>query len=499
MKKTLLFITFAMLCVTLAMQAHTTDPNTIVYDETELYDVQTNPHGWDPNGTVPPQPVADYYINMQNAGNVYYRLTPVEGSNPLYYDCPVSIIQGNFKIYSKEYWTERGKPGYDGNKYIFGSRAEPTGFDRDTYKEVGQPGGDLQIEGGGTWYGCMIQFYPNGTSNNTTPGIVVTGGSHNQQAIFISATGEADGPTSGHVDFTITTGGVVKPAEQTYTVTMTYTNTKGPQSVTMQVTGLTGTFKNITDLQPDAVTDFYLTAEIKNAPISDNPSNLDTPTGYKDLVSEQEETYILTPAAPEQFNVYLIGNLQNADWNPSKAIQGVLLSSYVTYFSDDSEIYAWVDVPLTGDMRFRFTNRVASNWTDLEASGVQYYPDVATQKCDNLLIDNDNIDEGNWYAYQTLSSGATNNAWAPNTVSTQGSASDGLHYNVFFNKKTSKVGVSWSTDVGVRGIPEAVTEMPVDVYDLTGRCVLRGVLVSEIGDSLPRGIYIAGNRKIAIR
>lgn len=118
-----------------AALAHTTDDNTIIYDENEFFDEQKNPRGWNPNGNVPPQPEADYYINMQNAGNVYYRLKPVEGSNPLYYDCPTAILQGNFKIYAKEYWTERGKPGYDQNKYIYGSLREPTGFNRETYKE----------------------------------------------------------------------------------------------------------------------------------------------------------------------------------------------------------------------------------------------------------------------------------------------------------------------------------------------------------------------------
>lgn len=498
MKKTLLLI-FALMWMGAAALAHTTDDNTIIYNENEFFDEQKNPRGWDPNGNIPPQPEADYYINMQSAGNVYYRLKPVEGSNPLYYNCPTGILQGNFKIYAKEYWTERGKPGYDGNKYIYGSLREPTGFHRDTYKELGNPGGDMQIEDGGKWYGCMVQFYPSGTSTNKTPGVYITGGSHNTQAIFISAAGVATSSTTGRVDFEITTGGVVKPKEQNYTVTMDYTNTLGPQHVSTQVTGLAGSFEDITDLEPDNITHFTLIAEIKNAPVFDNPSNQEQISGYKNLVSEEEQTYISTPAGPVKFDVFLIGELQDAAWNPSLALQGTLLPSTGTSFTGGSEIYAWVDVPLTGTMRFRFTNRAAQNWDDLNANGVQYYPSAATQKCQNLIINDDEVNESGWYPYNTRETGSTDNAWAPDVVATHGSGSDGLHYNVFFNRTTQKVGVSWSTSVGIDEIPDEMTEKPVDVYDLTGRCVMRGVLVSEIGDRLPQGIYIAGNKKIAIK
>lgn len=494
MKKTLLFICTG-LYMCLAASAHTTDPNTIVYDDAEFFDIDTNPQGWDPTGTLPPQPEADYYINMPNAVNVYYRFERVEGSTPLYYECPVSEIQGDFKIYAKEYWTERNTPGYDGNKYIYGSLHQPTGFDRDTYKELGQPGGDLQIEGGGSWYGCMVQFYPDGDSNHNTPGIFVTGGSHNLQAIFLSATGVSDSPTTGHIDFSITTGGVVRPTEQTYTVTMTYADTNGPKSRSMEVTGLSGTFENITDLEAGGITDFVLTADIRHAPVFSDPAHQEEIVGYKDL-SAEEKTYISTP---QQFFVYLIGNIKNREWDPNKGIRGTLLASYVTYFADDSEIYAWADVPFTGDMRFRFADRVASNWSTLEANGIQYAPSSQTQLCGNLLLDNSNVDEGNWYDYQTIERSATGNAWAPDSPRAQGSASDGLHYNVFFNRKTQKVGVSWSTEVGISGIPDEVAEIPVDVYDLTGRCVLRGVLPSQAGGTLSPGIYIAGNKKIAVR
>lgn len=109
------------------------------------------------------------------------------------------------------------------------------------------------------------------------------------------------------------------------------------------------------------------------------------------------------------------------------------------------------------------------------------------------------MNERGWYPYNTRETGSTDNAWAPDVVATHGSGSDGLHYNVFFNRTTQKAGVSWSTSVGIDEIPDAMTEKPVDVYDLTGRCVMRGVLVSEIGDRLPQGIYIAGNKKIAIK
>lgn len=489
MKKFLLLIC-GLLSLPLVITAHTTDPTTIIYDDDELVtENDSTSTRWNSNGNIPPQPEADYYVNMQNAGNVYYRLLPVEGSSPTEYSCNMPILQGNFKIYAKEYWTMRGTSGYDQNKYIYGSQQHPTGFDRDTYKNLGNPGGDLQIEGGGTWYGCTLSFWPTGHSGNGTPDLMITGGAKDTQMIAITATGAADGPTSGHVDFTISTGGVVKPTEQTYTVTMTFTpdGATTPTTLTQDVKGLTGSFTDIEGLPVGATTTFTLTASIKQAPVFSNPSQQESISGYKDLTSEETTATITTFG-----KVYLVGNITGIAWDPTKATEGVLLNTLYRDYPESGSIYAWIDVPLTGDMRFRFVSQPAS-WTVLESQGTQYYPTSSTVYCNNVWDDLD-TSTGNWYEY--TEGLKTDNAWAPNAVG-RGLAGE-VKYNVYFNMADKKVAVGWSTSTAVNDLTADPAGEPVDVYNLQGIMVRHHIAAAEAIVGLPHGIYIIGDKKVAV-
>lgn len=484
MKKTLLLF-FTLLLTFGIARSKQFDNFTIVYNDDILAE------HWDPNGNVPPQPEADYYVDLINSGNIYYRLLPVEGSNPLRYEAPISIIKGDFKIYSKEYWTERGKTGYEQNNYIFGSLHEPTGIYEDQYKELGNPGLNIQFEGGGLWYGCTMTFYPNGNGTNSNPGIIISGGSHNTPAIFIKGEGVADSFTSGYVDFTISTGGVVLPEEQTYDITAEYTDASGnKQTKSMKVTGVSGTLPDITDLKADASNSVTLTASILEAPIYTDPARPDTSTGKADLHAT-DDVEIVTPG-----NIYLIGNITGVDWTPANVIKGNLLGEINPGAEDAATTYYWENVPFTGDSRFRFTNMTATSWSQLESSGTQYYPVTnADVTCDNMF---DN--SSNWY--DCTSGASTNAAWAPKDLPVARGAQAPWIYNVFFNLKTKKAAVGWSTITGIEEIetidnPEA--DVRGDAYDMLGRCVKRNITLSEASSVLPSGIYVIGGKKILVR
>lgn len=475
MKKILLFFVSLLSC-SLFAHAHSIVSYTIYYDDSEISSTDDSNGKWDPNGNVPPQPEADYYINIQNSGNVYYRLVEVDGSSPVEYQCFVPVLRGNFKIYAKEYWTERNTSGYDSNKYIFGSRQEPTGFDHGAYKELGNPGGDLQIEGGGTWYGCEVSFWPTGHTGNGVPDIIITGGQKDQQNITIQAVGTGDGPTTGHIDFTISAAGIVDPTERTYTVTISYTQdgATSKTTVTQEVTGLTGTFENITGLAPSSTTDFDVTVEIKNAPYYDNPAAPENVSGYKDF-SASTTAQITTSGL-----VYLIGNIDGNDWDPQNAIAGTIDES-------DGSVFKWTGVKLVGERRFRFTSQKA-DWNTLNANGTQYYPSQETVYINNLSVFDDS-----WYSYQTGLQ--TDNAWSPNLDLR---ATTPPSYDIYFDAANKKVAIAWGL-LTVVDEPETDVDKVVSVYNLQGIEVRAGVKCSEAFIGLPSGIYIADGKKMSIK
>lgn len=491
------FLLFALLlsAVTAFTRAHEVDPYTIIYDDTELYS-DTTRNGWDPNGTIPPQPEADYYINMGNGSSVYYRLVKVSDS-PLEYQSEVPLLVGNFKIYAKEYWTNRNNSGYEQNNYIFGSATEPTGIFHSQAKDLSHPGLDLQIEGGGNWYGVVFSFYPNGQNNGGTPQLVVTGGSKDKPMMTIEGNGTATGMTSGTISFEISTYGIVKPEEQTYTVTLSYTNADGEtKTLTQTVKGLTGTFgttddgETIADLKSDSTTEFTLTAEIKNAPYFTNPAKPDEVYAYTDLSATG--TCSITTLG----ELYLIGNVNDNNWTPSTAIKADgLLSEWYPDFPDASNIYVWENVSLTGNMRFRFTNGQYDGWKALESSGKQYYPSSATgtsdptQTCENILA---GATYTEWYDAKETT-GAINDAWKPDTSDTS------ENFIIYFNPVSMKAAIGWGVDTAVNNLEADTATATVDVYTLTGIRVRHDVSRSDAIAGLPAGLYIVGGVKTAVR
>lgn len=286
------------------------------------------------------------------------------------------------------------------------------------------------------------------------------------------------------------TAGIVKPEEQTYTVTLTYTNKDGnTRTITKSVTGTSGSFgidssdEMIDDLKADATTPYTITAEVKNAPYYNNPANPDVIAGYKDITATG------TGSIKTIGDIYLIGNIYDNQWIPANAVKSSgRLTDYNPGYPGASTIFVWENVVLTGDARFRFTNGQYADLATLESSGIQYYPSVPTQTCANLFATTAYTD---WYD-ATSGSGATDNAWAPAST-TEGK------YNIFYDAANNKVAIGWGVTTGVDELIDNTKAEYVDVYTVTGLQVRTGVDRSAATDNLTAGIYIIGGKKVAIR
>lgn len=201
--------------------------------------------------------------------------------------------------------------------------------------------------------------------------------------------------------------------------------------------------------------------------------------------------------APTIDNLYIIGDFTSGNFNLSDARQGELFSNYQPESPDASYIYVFRMVPLANTYRFRFTNMYTDNWIDLETQGVQFYPEADTQYCANYW-DSTDVTNGNWYTSE-YTTGAVNQAWAPSSAMTKSSGSDGVHYDIFFNTKTLKAAVGWGINTGVEKVPDSIlSEKPVNVYDMMGRLIKTNVIPSEARQNLPQGLYIIGNKKVAV-
>lgn len=472
-----------------SLMAEQRDRWTIYYGDDELYS-ETNPDGWNPNGTVPPQPEADYYLDLVNKNNIYYRFEPVTGSNPVYYEANISVLSGDFKIYAKEFWSERGTSGYgNGDKYIYGAsdnNTNGTGVVQGESKYLTNPGQNMQLQGGGTIYGCLATFYPTGKTGNGTPELVLTGGSKVEQTLAITASASMSGDDEATVSFTITANGVVKPNEQTYDVTISYVPDGETEADvrSIQVTGLTGKFTNLAGISEDPATVFTVTAEIKNAPVYSDPSTPDDISGYKDL-SATTTTFIRALG-----DIYLVGNIEEYNWDPEKAIAGRKVKDVFPDWDFGSNVYVWTDVKLYDQYRFRFTSRQAK-WTSLNADGTQYYPSSYTQMCENFLEDT-----SNWY--DATVGKETNNAWAPNAATARGTGKP-VYYYIFYDLDNNKAAVGWSFLTGVDELGAEAAEGPVDVYTTLGTLVRKNADRAAAVDGLPSGIYIVGGRKVMVR
>lgn len=492
------------------VQAHSVDPWTIEYDISEIVD-PTAGHttGWDPNGNVPPQPEAPYYVNPLNAdGKTYYRFEKVSDS-PLKYETFMPVMKGDFRIYAKEYWTNRGTSNWP-NAYLWGAKSQPTGVKMGEKKNLGQPGeGNMQIEGGGIWYGTTVSFYPSGSDGDTTPYIIMTGGSH-EQHLELDAAGEAVSVTSGIVNFQIKAGGVYKPAEQTYTVTCTYTDADGAsQTLTQTVKGLEGKFE-VENLKMSATTDFSLTVSASVPTISD--FNQSSPGQIKDM-SATASTSITTFSIP-----YLVGEIvsMNDDasyatcsgttWLPAKAIEGTQYSLEEPDYYGSESMYVWRALKMRENMRFRFITKPDASWTVVNTSP-QYYPAEKTTSLHYLGEDDQGHSEGNanWGPYLTSQAGTgVDNAWQPYSYISDKANAENYYYTIFLDLRRKVVGIKWHTSpTGIDDIAaeSTATDSPkiVDVVNLQGIVLRHNVSSDHAADDLPAGLYIIGGKKIAVR
>lgn len=78
-------------------------------------------------------------------------------------------------------------------------------------------------------------------------------------------------------------------------------------------------------------------------------------------------------------------------------------------------------------------------------------------------------------------------------------------FNIHFNaSKTDAELSSIEYDDPTTGIKNSNVftenkEKPINVYSLTGQCIMRNISSKEVASSLPAGIYIVGNKKVVIR
>lgn len=462
------------LCIALALpcicRAHQTDQYTIVYDDDELASNQRS--GWDPNGSVPPQPEADYYLDLTQANNVYYRFEKVEGSDPVAYTTVLNVINGEFKIYSKYYWIN--KDSDNRSQYIYGSGDNSNDVNKDTEKTLSSPGGNLQLAGG-TQYGVEFTFYPNGTSStDTTPKLLASGG-RTSPFIAISATATPTQYTKGRIDFTISTGGVLNSDQQKYTVTAESVDTQATVSQAVTVTGLRGSI-NLSDLASGATTNFNLTVEGKDLPVTNSP-NL-SQSGTEDL-SSSTDVSITTYQ-----EIYLVGAIAGVDDNPQYALDGFFAAT-----AEPTIMWSPVQFNSDGSYQFRFvTNKVA--YDDIEsglASGEVIYPADGNIECNNIWLNRTD----NWYV---PTEGKTSNYyWSPTTKESN------QRYEVFYNLATNRISIGWSEMTQVADVVAAPGDEPVDVYSLQGIRLRCSVDSRTATDGLPHGLYIIGGRKVAVR
>lgn len=508
MKKCLLLCLAALWAVTSA-SAHQVDPWTLLYDDNELYNDSTNTDGWDPQGDVPPSVTADYYLHTSQNG-AYYPLTKVDGSNPVEYTGYMPVLDGNFKIYGIGYWTS-GASGTERDKYIYGSAEQNGGLYKEQYKTLSHPGqSDMMIENGGIWYGVDIRFYPNGTASNSTPQVYLVGASKTA-LLSLEATGTPDTKTTGHVDFTIKPGGIVDSQDQTYKVTLTYTGYTSKATITRDTTitdGLTGTFLNVTDLQPGASNKMNLTVTANDVPVSSTVGA--TTAESRQTLTASATCYIVTPGP-----VYLIGDIDGVDWKPENAIEGQTYNARHprATVDDGDQLLCWYDVPLKGTFRFSFISSNDSNW-DVVNQSVRYNPvsvdsntNPPTKYCYNLYENELSLEpfDGNWYD-STAATGSNENAWAPMIAKTNGQSTDTgeasrMYYSIFLNPYTKKAGIRWQeTTTAITAILEnpAPENNVVDVYNLQGSLLKHHVAPADATQGLPAGIYIVGNKKLAV-
>ena len=398
--------------------------------------------------SVSAQTSRDYYIDFNQSQEKYY-FDYVDGV----YVAKVSQISSDFKIYSSEYVP--GSPGQD--KYIFGSDGHG-GISPDTEKKLSHPGGNLSIEGGGTLYDVTLIFDP---ANMT---LKIDGGSYtpvrpNLSIKVISATGTSF--ESGELEYEIELAGAASDVAPTsYDVTASYVNNEGDAvktDMSVPASNPAGKF-TFHDLKPGQANAVTLEAVAVAA--------------SGDLKASATAT-ITTPVIP-----ILIGQISGHEWQPDYGIHGIMFRA----IADGSTYY--YEVNLTGKGEFSFVTKLgnnASDWTTVDHN-IRYAPSSARVAAP----------EKTWMPYQIFSSG-TSNAWYPENF-TPGT------YIVEFDYATKSIAVvkgDIPTGVDVSIADEAPSV--VDVYSLSGVMLRHSVPAGDAVAGLPRGLYIVGGKKIAVR
>lgn len=401
----------------------------------------------------------DYYIDfIQSNEKIYFKY--VDGK----YEAEVGKINSDFKIYSSKYTS--GASGQD--KYIFGGADGQGGITPNSEKQLSNPGSNLSIEGGGILYNATLIFDPvamtlkieGGSSIPTKPGLELN---------IVSTVGTS--PETGELTFSLEYFGPgTAPIPTEYIVTAYYTDYHGNnarQELTLSdgtistyyTSGIMrGTFY-FTDLKPAAVNYVALKA------VADVSS--------AEEISATGIAPVNTPALP-----ILIGQIQGHEWQPDYGISGIQFTEI-----PDGKTY-YYEVNLAGNGEFSFVTKLGTTSTDWDTvnRNIRYAPPTSRVAAP----------EKTWMPYSTFASGGTSNAWYPENF-TPGA------YIVEFDYTTQSIAVvKGNIPTGVADVTIDDSPRAVNVYTISGTMLRHNISPADAVTGLPAGIYIVGNKKIAV-
>lgn len=453
-----------------------------------------------------PSPLdADYYLDLFKDNKLIPLVyNEAEGC----YMCAVPVLDSEWKIYAKEYFetTDNSR-----DKYIYGTSEQyaPQGCGGSAYymnstewRKMSNPGANcnIQIPQGSTnqnrvFYNCTLKFRPTSGDNWNGEFIMTGTQAGSKPTLAIEGVGTALSSFAGNVDFTIKPTGVYEPDKQTYTVVMSYTDRYGEmQSSTVDVTGLTGTFKNVAVLKGGEVTSFTLEASGTSLPVYNDKGQYDGTTQDLAATGSAEITTLAEP--------YIIGSIKGIEWSPTKLLtqvedtrhsgytkligEGTPLcevnptnqNAYTTLVWENVQFISMAPNTAASDvMRYRFVTVLPTSASDPNPwnsvnSGKQYFPKpgavyapntvacvtnsqdkagAATQECYNMIstitaADGETEWVQEWYdtSFETVTSGVET-AWRadnktadgsytlPGTTSTQRAADEKLAYYVYLD------------------------------------------------------------------
>lgn len=402
----------------------------------------------------------DYYIDFnQSNEKIYFKY--VDGK----YVANVEKIGSDFKIYSSEY-----KPGSSGqDKYIFGAADGQGGITPDSEKKLSNPGSNLSIEGGGIIYGATIIFDPvamtlkieGGTTIPTKPGLELD---------IISTLGTS--PETGELAISLEYfGPATVPAPSEYYVTAYYTDNHGDnarQELTLTINDIYPSFFRSSPMRGT----FYFT-NLKPGTLNYIALKAEAVTGTQQLTATGIAP-ITTPVMP-----ILIGQIQGHQWQPDYGINGIQFDEI-----PDGKTY-YYEVNLAGNGEFSFVTKLGTTSTDWDTvnQNIRYAPPTSRVAAP----------EKTWMPYSTFASGGTSNAWYPENF-TPGA------YIVEFDYTTQSIAVvKGNVPTGVADVAIDTAPRAVNVYTISGTLLRHDVSPADAVAGLPSGIYIVGDKKIAVR